>query len=121
MPRAKTNSACKPVKRSRKNSSLILSTENDYAYNEMILEEPQILQSSFDQPSSYVIDPLVPSSTTDQLSLVLSTSTNLSPSSATSVNRSTSQSANGSSSIVNLSTTSASSSGNSSSILLIIF
>lgn len=93
MPPAKTNSACKRVKHSRKDILLALTNENDDddANDQMIAEYSKNFHSSFDQPSSYAIDPSILNPTTDQLSLSLSQSAN---GSLASVNRSTSLSSN---------------------------
>ncbi len=69
----------------------------------MIVEYSNILNSSSDQPSWHEIEPLISNSTTDQLSLILSQTTNRSPSSSanhsssSSVNHSISQSTSDSS------------------------
>ncbi len=77
MAPAKTNSACKRVKRSRKDSLFTLTNENDDdPNNQMIIEYQEILHPSFQQPSSHTIDQSIAYSSTDQPSSLSSQSTN---------------------------------------------
>jgi hypothetical protein len=88
MAPAKTNSACKRAKRSRKDNTFILTNESDDDDNNQMIIEHQVLHPSFKQPSSHAIDQSIAYSSTDQ-SIAYSSTDQPSSLSSQSTNRST--------------------------------